>query len=139
MISLKIDWFEHLAIQGTLRSLLQHHSLKASILWCCTFFIVQLSQLYVTTGKTIDLTKAMIKTKALDYMGLCQQCLCFSTLCLGFLIAFLPRSKCLHSSLLQSLSASDFRTQEFCHYFYLFPLFLPVLCFSSVHFSSVAQ
>ena len=56
LISLKIDWFDLLAIPGTLRSLLQHHSLKASNLWCSAFFMVQLSQPYVTTGKTIALT-----------------------------------------------------------------------------------
>ena len=56
LISLKIDWFDLLAVQGTLKSLLQHYSLKVSILQCPTFFIVQLSQLYVTTGKTITLT-----------------------------------------------------------------------------------
>ena len=56
LISLKIDWFDLLAVQRTFRSLLQHHSLKASILWCSAFFTVQLSQLYVTTGKTIALT-----------------------------------------------------------------------------------
>ena len=56
LISLKIDWFDLLAVQGTFRSLLQHHSLKASVLWCSAFYMVQLSQLYVTTGKTIVLT-----------------------------------------------------------------------------------
>ena len=56
MISLKIDWFDLLAVQQTFRSLLQHDSLKASILWRLAFFIVQLSQLYMTTGKTVALT-----------------------------------------------------------------------------------
>ena len=56
LISLKIDWFDLLAVQGILRSLLPHHSLKASILWHTAFFMVQLSQPYVTTGKTIGLT-----------------------------------------------------------------------------------
>ena len=56
LISLEIDWFDLLVFQGTLRSLLQHHSSKASILWCSAFFMVQLSQPYVTTGKTIALT-----------------------------------------------------------------------------------
>ena len=71
LISLKSDWLNLLAVEATLRSLLQHHSLKASILRCSTFFTVQLSQLYVNTGKTIDLT---IRT---------ESCLCFSTHCLG--------------------------------------------------------
>ena len=56
LISFRIDWFDLLAVQGTLKSLLQHHSLKASILWCSAFFIVQFSHLYMTTGKTIALT-----------------------------------------------------------------------------------
>ena len=55
-ISFKIDWFDLLAVQGILRSLLQHHSLKASVLWCSAFFMVQFSQPYVTTGKTMTLT-----------------------------------------------------------------------------------
>ena len=56
LISLRIDWFDLLAVQGTLKSLFQHHSLKASILWCSAFFIVQLSHPYMTTGKAIALT-----------------------------------------------------------------------------------
>ena len=56
LISLRISWFDLLAVQGTLRSLLQHHSLEASILWCPAFFTVQLSQPSVTTGKTTALT-----------------------------------------------------------------------------------
>jgi len=71
LISLKSDWLNLLAVQATLWSLLQHHSLKASILRCSAFFMVQLLQLYETTGKTIDLT---IRT---------ESCLCFSTHCLG--------------------------------------------------------
>ena len=55
LISFRIDWLDLLTVQGTLKSLLQHHSSKASILWCSAFFIVQLSHLYVTTGKTIAL------------------------------------------------------------------------------------
>ena len=57
LVSFRIDWFDLLAVQGSLRSLLQHHSLKASILWHSPFFIVQLSYLYMTTGKTIALTR----------------------------------------------------------------------------------
>ena len=74
LISLKTDRFDLLAVQGTLRSLLQHHSLKASILWHSPFFTVQLSRPYMTTGKTIALT----------YTDLCRQSsVCFSTHCLG--------------------------------------------------------
>ena len=57
LISFKIDWFDFLAVQGTLKSLLQHHSSKASILWCSALFMVQLSHPYMTTGKTIALTR----------------------------------------------------------------------------------
>ena len=57
LISFRMDWLDLLAVQGTLKSLLQHHSSKASILWCSAFFIVQLSHPYTTTGKTIALTK----------------------------------------------------------------------------------
>ena len=57
LISLRMDWLDLLAVQGTLKSLLQHHSSKASILWCSAFFTVQLSHPYVTTGKTIALTR----------------------------------------------------------------------------------
>ena len=56
LISFWIDWFDLLAVQGTLKSLFQHHNSKASILWCCAFFMVQLSYLYMTTGKAIALT-----------------------------------------------------------------------------------
>ena len=56
LISFRMDWLDLLAVQGTLKSLLQHYSSKASILWCSTFFMVQLSHLYMTTGKTITLT-----------------------------------------------------------------------------------
>ena len=57
LISFRMDWLDLLAVQGTLKSLLQHHTSKASILWCSAFFIVQLSHLYMTAGKTIALTK----------------------------------------------------------------------------------
>ena len=56
LISFRIDWFDLCAVQGTLKSLLQHHNLKVSILWCSVFYIVQLSHPYMTTGKTIALT-----------------------------------------------------------------------------------
>ena len=93
LISFKIDWFDLLAVQGTLTSLLQYHSLKASILWDSAFFMVQLSQLYVTTGKTINLT---IRT----FVGRVTSLL-FNTLP-RFVIAFLPRSNCVLISWLQS-------------------------------------
>ena len=66
LISFRMDWLDLPAIQGTLKSLLQHHSWKASILWCAAFFIVQLSHLYMTTGKTIALTRQTFVGKAMS-------------------------------------------------------------------------
>ena len=63
LISFRMDWLDLLAVQGTLKSLLQNHSSKASILWCSAFFIVQLSQPYMTTGKTIALTRQTLSAK----------------------------------------------------------------------------
>ena len=96
LISLKIDWFYFLAVQGTLKCLLQHHNLKASILWHSAFFMVQLSYLYMTTGRTVALT---IWTFVGKWMSLL-----FNTLS-RFVIAFLPRSKRLLISWLQLPSA----------------------------------
>ena len=75
LISSGMDWLDLLAVQGTLKSLLQHHSSKASILQCSAFFMVQLSHLYMTTGKTIALIKQTF---------LAKQCLCFLICCLGW-------------------------------------------------------
>ena len=96
LISFRIDWFDLLAVQGTLKSLLQHHSLKASILWGIAFFLVQLSHLYMTTVKTIVLTIQIFVSKVMSLL--------FNTLS-RLVIAFLPRSKCLLISWLQSPSA----------------------------------
>ena len=76
LISFRIDRLDFFAVQGTLKSLLQHHNLKASNLWCSVFFIVQLSYLYMTTGKTIALTIRSLSAK---------RCLCFLICCLGLL------------------------------------------------------
>ena len=92
LISLKIDWFDLLAVKGTLKSLLQHHSSKASIFHCSAFFTVQLSQPYMTTGKTIALTTVFVGR---------VMSLLFNTLS-RFVIAFLSRRKCLLISWLQS-------------------------------------
>ena len=67
LISFRMDWLDLLAVQGTLKSLLQHHSSKASILWCSAFFIVQLSHPYMTTGKTVALTRRMCINKMTDH------------------------------------------------------------------------
>ena len=98
LISLKIDWFDLLAVQGTLRSLFQHHSLKASMLLFSAFFKVLLSQLYVTTGKTIWTFVLTIKTFVSRVMSLL-----FNTLS-RFIIAFLPKSNHLLISWLHSPS-----------------------------------
>ena len=66
LISFRIDWFDLLAVQGTLKSLLQHHSSKASVLWHSAFFMVQLSHPYMTTGKTIDLTRQTFDGKVMS-------------------------------------------------------------------------
>ena len=97
LISFRSDWFDLLAVQGTLRSLLQHHCSKASILQCSAFFMVQLSHPYMTTGKTIALT---IQTFVCKVMSL----LLFNMLS-RLVIAFHPRSKHLLISWLQSPSA----------------------------------
>ena len=96
LISFNIDRFDLLAVQGTLKSLLQHHSLKASILQRSAFFIVQLSHPYMTTGKTIALTRCTFFGKVMSLL--------FNMLS-RLVIAFLPRSKCLLISWLQSPSA----------------------------------
>ena len=96
LISFRIDRFDLLSVQGTLKSLLQHRSLKASVLRCSAFFMVQLSHLYMATGKTIALTIQTFVSKVTSLL--------FNTLS-RFVIAFLPRSKCLLISWLQSLSA----------------------------------
>ena len=87
-----MDWLDLLAVQGTLKSLLQHHSSKASILWCSAFFIVQLSHPYVTTGKTTALTRQTFVDKIMSLL--------FNMLS-RLVITFLPRSKCLLISWLQ--------------------------------------
>ena len=94
LISFKINWCDLLAVQGTLKSLLQHHSLKSSILQCSAFFMVQLSHLHTTTGKTIALTIQIFVGKVMSLL--------FNTLS-RFAIAFLPRSKYLLVSWLPSL------------------------------------
>ena len=96
LISPRMDLLDLLAVQGTLKSLLQHHSSKASILWCSAFFIVQLSYPYMTTGKTIALTRWTFVGKVMS--------LIFNML-FKLVITFLPRSKCLLISWLQSPSA----------------------------------
>ena len=96
LISFRMDWLDLLAVQGTLKSLLQHHSSKASVLRCSAFFTVQLSHPYTTTGKTIALTRRTFVVKLMSLL--------FNTLS-RMVITFLPRSKCLLISWLQLPSA----------------------------------
>ena len=96
LISFRMDWLDLLAIQRTLKNLLQHHSLKASILQCSAFFIVQLSHPYMITGKTIALTRLTFDGRVMSLL--------FNMLSL-WVITFLPKSKCLLISWLQSPSA----------------------------------
>ena len=95
LISLRIDWFDLLAVWGNLKSLLQHHNLKASLLWCSAFSMVQLWHPYMTTGKTIALTRRTFVSKVMSLLLIC---------CL-VVITFLPRSKRLLISWLQSPTA----------------------------------
>ena len=95
-ISLRMDWLDLLAVQGTLKSLLQHYSSKASILWSSAFFTVQLSHPYMTTGKTIALTRWTFVGKVMSLL--------FNMLS-RLVTTFLPRSNCLLISWLQSPSA----------------------------------
>ena len=116
LISFRMDWLDLLAVQGTLKSLLQHHSSKGLILQCSAFFIVQLSHPYMTTGKTKALTRQTFVDKVIS--------LPFNTLS-GFVTAFLPRDKRLlihgYSHHLQILGPKKI----VCHYFHCFPFYLP--------------
>ena len=118
LISFRMDWLDLLQVQGTLMSLLQHHSSKASILWCSAFFMVQLSHSYMTTRKTIALTRRTFVSKVMSLL--------FNVLS-RLDIAFLPRSKHLLISWLQSPSAVIFGAPQnkVCHCFHCFPIYLP--------------
>ena len=104
LISVRMNWLDLLAVQGTLKSLLQHHSSKTSILQYSIFFIVQLSHPYMTTGKTIVLTRQTFVGKVMSLL--------FNMLS-RLVITFLPRSKCLLISWLQSLSAVILEPQKY--------------------------
>ena len=114
LISFRMDWLDLLAVQGTLKSILQHHSLKASILWCSTFFIVQLSHPYMTTGKTIALTRCAFVGEVMSLL--------FHTLS-RLVITFLPQSKRLLISWLQSPSAVP--QNKISHCFHCFLIYWP--------------
>ena len=117
LISFRMDWLDLLAVQGTLKSLLQHHSSKASILRHSAFFIVQLSHPYMTTGKTIALTRWTFVGKVMSLL--------FNTLS-RLVITFLPRSKSLLISWLQSPSAVILEPpKKIWHCFHGFPIYFP--------------
>ena len=112
LISFRMDWLDLLAVQGTLKSLLQHHSSKASILRCSAFFTVQLSHSYMTTGKTIAFTRRALVGKVMSLL---------LNMLSRLVITFLPRSKRLLISWLQSPSALILDPPEII--LTLFPLF----------------
>ena len=117
LISFRIDRFDLLAVPGTLKSLLQHHSSKASILHCSDFFMVWLSYRYMTTGKTTALTRQTFVSKGMSL---------FFNMLSRLVIAFLPRSKCLLISWLQSPSAVILEPKKIVsHCFHCFPIYLP--------------
>ena len=118
LISFRIDWLDFLAVQGTLKSLLQHLSSKASILQCSAFFIVQLSHPYMTTGKTIALTRWTFVGKVMSLL--------FNILSM-LVITFLPKSKHLLISWLQSPSAVILEPpkHKVWHCFHCFPIYFP--------------
>ena len=116
MISFRIDWF-YLAVQGTLKSLLQHHSSKASILWRSAFFIVQLSHRYMTTGKSMALIRQTFIVKVMSLL--------FNKLS-RLVRAFLPRSKHLLISWLQASCAVILESRKIiCNCLRCFPICLP--------------
>ena len=117
LISFRMDWLDLLAVQGTLKSLLQHHSSKASILRHSAFFTVQLSHPYMTTGKTIALTRWTFVGKVTSLLFIMLSRL---------VITFLPRSKCLSISWLQPPSAVILEPQKIkSDTFHCFPIYFP--------------
>ena len=119
LISFRIDWFDLLVVQGTPKSLLQHHSSKASILWHSSLFMVQLLHSYMTIGKTIALTRQTFVGKVMSLL--------FNMLS-RLVTAFLRRSKCLLKNFMTAVTiCSDFGAWEnkVCHCFHCFPIYLP--------------
>ena len=118
LISFRNDWFDLLAVHGTLKSLLQHHSSKASILWFSAFFMVQFSHPCMTTGKIIALIIWTFVSKLMSLL--------FNILS-RFIIAFLPRSKCLLILWLQSpfVVILEPPQNKVCHFFHFSPFYFP--------------
>ena len=116
LISFRMDWLDLLVVQGTLKCLLQHHSSKASILWRLVFFMVQFSYPHMTTGETIALTRWTFVSKVMS--------LSFNML--RFVIAFLPKSKCLNFMVAVTIcSAFGAQEDKVCQWFHYFPIYLP--------------
>ena len=115
LISFRMDWLDLLAVQGTLKSLLQHHSSKVSILWLSAFFIVQFSHPYMTTGKTIAWTRWAFVDKVMSLL---------LNMLSRLVITFLPRSKHFLISWLQSPSAMIFGAQK-NKVIHCFPIYFP--------------
>ena len=129
--SFRIDLFDLLAVQWTLKSLLQHHSSKASIQWCSASFMVQLSHPYMTTGKTIALTRQTFVGKVMSLL---------LNILSRLVIAFLPRSRRLSISWPQSPSAVIFRAQENKDYhFLLFPRLFTMKWWDWMQWSSFSE
>ena len=124
LISLRMDWLDLLGVQGTLKSLLQCHSSKASIFWCSAFFIVQLSNPYTTTGKTKALSRWTSVSKVMSLLFNMPSAAAAKSLQSWLVITFLPRSKCLLNFMAAVTICSDFGAQEnkVCH---CFPIYLP--------------
>ena len=116
--SFRMDWLDLLAVQGTLKSLLQHHSSKASILWHSVFFTIQISHPYMTTGKTVALTRWTFVGKVMSLL---------LNMLSRLVITFLPRRKRLLISWLQSPSAVilELKKNKVCHCFHCFPIYFP--------------
>ena len=114
LISFRIDWFDLLTVQGTLKSLLQHHSSKVSILQCSAFFMVQFSHLYMNTGKTITLTRWTFVNKVMSLLFIHYVCL------------FFPKEQAPSNFMVIVTIHSDFGGQEnkVCHCLYCFPIYL---------------
>ena len=129
LISFRIHWVYLLTVQGTLKSLLQHHTGKASILRRSSFFMVQLSHPFMTTGKVIVLTRWTFVGKVMSLLF---------TMLSRLVIAFLARSKCLLISWLQSLSAVILEPKKIvCHCFLFFTFYLPLSDGTGCHDLSV--
>ena len=117
LVSFRMDWLDLLTVQWTLKSLLQHHHSKASILRRSAFFTVQLSHPYMTNGKTIALTRRTLVGRAMSLL---------LTMLSRLVITFLPRSKRLLISWLQSPSAVILEPKKIvCHCFHCFPIYFP--------------